>query len=41
VTTDAAGNIYALGHFAGTVNFSGGASDSAGGSDIFLTKLSN
>jgi Kazal-type serine protease inhibitor domain len=42
VTTDSAGNIYALGNFAGTVNFSedpGDALDCAGSMDIYLAKL--
>lgn len=39
VVTDAAGNVYATGHFYGTTNFGGANRTSAGGSDIFLVKI--
>jgi len=40
VATDASGNIYVVGPFAGTVNFGGGNLVSAGAADIFVAKYS-
>jgi hypothetical protein len=39
VATDSAGNILLTGSFDSTVDFGGGALTSAGGSDLFITKL--
>jgi hypothetical protein len=39
VTVDASGNVIVTGRFDGTVNFGGGALNSAGSSDIFLAKF--
>jgi len=43
ITTDASGNVYALGYFDGTVDFNPGVGvftlTAAGTSDIFITKL--
>jgi hypothetical protein len=39
VRTDAANNIYVMGSFDGTVDFGGGELRSAGGSDMFVLKL--
>ena len=39
VATDASGNVYATGYFAGTMDFGSGALPNLGGEDIFLAKL--
>jgi hypothetical protein len=39
IATDAAGNVFVAGRFAGTVDFGGGPLTSAGGTDIFVVKL--
>ena len=41
VATDAAGNVFVTGYFAGTVDFGGGPLVSAGNYDIFLAKFSS
>ncbi len=38
VATDAQGNVYALGFFAGTINLGGGALTSLGSTDLYLVK---
>ncbi len=39
VAVDSSGNVYATGHFIGTVNFGAGNVTSTGGADVFVTKL--
>lgn len=39
VAIDGAGNVVVIGSFAGSVDFGGGALDSAGGNDVFVAKL--
>ena len=39
VAVDGSGNVYTSGYFSGTVNFGAGNVTSAGGSDVFVTKL--
>jgi hypothetical protein len=39
VAVDSSGNVYATGHFIGTVNFGAGNVTSTGGYDVFVTKL--
>jgi len=39
VAVDSSGNVYTTGYFAGTVNFGAGNVTSAGGTDVFVTKL--
>jgi hypothetical protein len=41
VAVDSSGNVYATGYFQGTVNFGAGNVTSAGGADVFVTKLNS
>jgi len=41
VAVDVSGNVYVTGYFNGTVNFGAGNVTSAGGTDVFVTKLNS
>ena len=41
VAVDGSGNVYTSGHFSGTVDFGAGNVTSAGGYDVFVTKLNS